>query len=134
MKIEIDGNKLLNFEPPYRLLVIHTLLILAFMLTLSQKWFLTNIPFDCFYVPFFVVSGPIVYLIAHMIQHFSEMFFTPDQVMIAWNSVPGTVCLVLGGLQWWIIESLYVNWRKVKVCNRGVTDSKRPFRNKNIAL
>jgi hypothetical protein len=110
-------NKFLNFESPYRLLIIHTLLILVFMILLSDRWFLTDIPYDCFYVPFFIISGPIVYLIAHLIQHFSETFFTTDQVMISWNIVPGTVCLVLGGLQWWLIESLFVNRRKGKILN-----------------
>ena len=110
-------NKLFYFEPPYRLLIIHTVLILVFMITLSQKWFLTSIPYDCFYVPFLIASGPVVYIFAHLIQHFSETFFTPDQVMIAWNIIPGIVCLVLGGLQWWLIESLFVNRRKGKIFN-----------------
>lgn len=110
-------KKIFYLEPPYRLLVIHTLLILIFMIAMSQKRFLTDIPYDCFYGPFFFVSGPVVYLIAHQIQHFSERFFTPDQVMIAWNIVPGTVCILLGGLQWWFIEWLFVNWRKAKFFN-----------------
>jgi hypothetical protein len=58
------------------------------------------------------VSGPIVYLIAHTGQHSSEMFFTSDRAMIAWNIVPGAICLALGGLQWRIIESLFVNKRR----------------------
>ena len=114
MKIAVSIKRFIYFKSPYKLLIIHTILILVFMITLSQKWFLTSIPFDCFYVPFFIVSGPIVYMIAHQIQHSTEIFFTPDQIMIAWNVVPGTVCLALGGLQWWIIESLFVNLRKKK--------------------
>jgi len=94
-----------GFVPPFRLVIIHTVLILVFMFTLSQRWFLTNIPYDCFYLPFFIVSGPLVYFIAHFAQHASEVFFSPDQVIIAWDLVPGTVCLVLGGLQWWGVES-----------------------------
>lgn len=119
MKTTIEVNKLFCFEPPNRLLIIHTLLLLVFMITLSQKWFLTNVPYECFYVPFFVVSGPVVYLLAHTMQHLSEMFFTSDQKTIIWTIVPGTVCLVFGGLQWWIIESLFVNRRKTKSLSCG---------------
>src|SRR4030095_393457 len=95
----------LRFVSPYPLLIIHTALILLFMFTLSQRWFLTDVPYDCFYLPFFLVSGPLVYFIAHFAQHASEVLVGPDQVMSAWNVVPGIVCLVLGGLQWFGIES-----------------------------
>src|SRR5882724_8727538 len=97
-------RKRLGFVRPYRLPIIHTALILLFIFTLSQKWFLTNTPYDCFYFPFFIASGPIVYIVAHFAQHVSEGFFTPDQLMISWNLAPATVCLILGGVQWWIIE------------------------------
>jgi hypothetical protein len=108
----IEMKRQFGVVPPYRLLIIHTALILAFMFTLSQRLFLTDIPYDCFYLPFFIVSGPIVYFIAHTVQHASEVFFTPDQVMLAWNVVPGTVCLIMGGLQWWAVESFFVGMRK----------------------
>ncbi|MEX2214144.1 MAG: hypothetical protein WD768_08455 [Phycisphaeraceae bacterium] len=93
---------------PYRLLTIHTALILFFMFTLSQRWFLEETPYDCFYLPFILTSGPVVYFIAHDVQHFSERFFTPEQVMISWNLVPGMVCLILGGLQWYLIERFFM--------------------------
>jgi hypothetical protein len=111
-------NKRIGFVPPYRLLIIHTALILLFMFSLSQRWLLTNIPYDCFYFPLFIVSGPVVYFIAHLVQHALESFFTPDQVMIAWNVVPGTVCLILGGVQWWAVELFFMGVRK----RRGIYD------------
>ncbi|SRR6266540_2800788 len=88
---------------PETLVILHSSLILASMFALSQKWFLTPLPYDCVYVPFLIVSGPIVYSIAHYLQHVSEAFMSPDHVMIAWNLVPGTVCLILGGIQWYLI-------------------------------
>ncbi len=104
-------RKRFGFVAPYRLLVIHTALILLFMFTLSQRWYLTDIPYDCFYLPFFVASGPGVYLVAHFAQHAFEVLCGPDQVMMAWNLVPGTVCIILGGLQWLGIESLFLGIR-----------------------
>ncbi len=107
-------NNKLWFVPPYRLLIIHTFLIPLFMFALSQKWFLTDIPFDCFYGPFFIISGPSVYFIAHYIQHVAEKFFAPEQIIVPWNIIPGGVCLLLGGLQWWFIELLWLKRRKSK--------------------
>lgn len=69
-------------------------------------------PYDCFYLPFFIVSGPLVYVVAHFAQHASEIFFTQGQVMLAWNLVPGAICLVLGGFQWWFIELLWMGFRE----------------------
>ena len=46
---------------PAKLVILHSALIVLFMLTLWNRWFLTDIPFDCFYAPFFFTSGPVVY-------------------------------------------------------------------------
>jgi hypothetical protein len=105
-------NRSFGFVPPYRLLIIHTVLILFFMFALAQRWFLKDIPFDCFYTPFLITSGPIVYFIAHYAQHFSERFFAHNNILFAWNLVPGIVCLILGGLQWLAIESFIMHIRK----------------------
>ena len=108
-------RKTFSFAPPYRFLIIHTVLILLFIFTLSQRWFLTDYgPYDCFYLPFFIVSGLVVYFVAHFAQHASEVLFTSNQVMLAWNLVPGTICLVLGGFQWWAVESFLTGLRKRK--------------------
>ena len=97
---------------PWRLVIIHSALILLFMFTLWKRWFLTDIPFDCFYVPFFLVSGPLVYYVAHYIQHLSEPFFPADtSLMLPWNLVPELVCFVLGGVQWWFVGRLWLWWR-----------------------
>ena len=97
---------------PLKLVVVHSALILFFMFTLSQRWLLTDIPFDCFYVPFLLVSGPLVYFVAHYAQHYSEHFFSPDaSVFLPWGVVPGLICLVLGGLQWWCIGRLWLSLR-----------------------
>ena len=107
---------------PLRLVAIHTVAVLVFMFTLYKKWFLTDSPFDCFYVPFCVVSGPVVYFIAHYAQHASERLLSPEQVMISWDLVPGTVCLILGGLQWWFIGRVWL-WGRQKVANKPRHDS-----------
>ena len=39
-----------------------------------------------------------------MVQHASEKIFTPGQVMLAWNVVPGIFCLLFDGLQWMLVE------------------------------
>lgn len=69
-------------------------------------------PFDCVYIPFLMSSGPVVYYLAHMAQHQADRIFTVDQVMISWNLVPGCVCLLLGGIQWVLIESCWLRHRK----------------------
>jgi hypothetical protein len=97
---------------PWRLVILHTVLMPFFMFTLWKRWFVTDIPFDCFYVPFFVTSGPLVYFVAHYFQHFSERFFSADaSVMLPWNLVPGLICLILGGIQWWLVGRLWIWWR-----------------------
>ena len=53
----------------WSLVVLHGALIVLFMFTLWNGWFVTGVPFDCFYVPFFLVSGSLVYSIAHYVQH-----------------------------------------------------------------
>lgn len=103
---------------PYRLPLVHTIAILFFMFTLSQRWFLTAVPYDCIYVPFLIVSGPLVYFFAHVLQHQSESLFRPDQVMIAWNLVPGTFCLVFGGVQWWLIERYFTSRSSARVATK----------------
>ena len=97
---------------PVRLVTIHTVLVIFFMFTLYKRWFLTDIPYDCFYVPFLAVSGPVVYFIAHFLQHFSERFLSPEAVMISWNLVPGSVCLLLGGFQWWFIGRVWLRFKE----------------------
>src|SRR5258707_537097 len=97
---------------PWTLVLLHSAFIVLFMFTLCNRWFLTHIPFDCFYAPFFLTSGPLVYSIAHYIQHWSEHFFSADaSVFLRWGVVPGIVCLILGGIQWWCIGRLWLWFR-----------------------
>jgi hypothetical protein len=75
------------------------------MFAWSQRWFLSPTPFDCAYAPLFLVSGPVVHTIAHATQHWADRVLFPSAPLwIRWNIVPGTICLVLGGLQWWLLE------------------------------
>ena len=94
------------FQAPYRLAIIHTILILLFMFTYSQRLFLPDPQMECIYEPYGWVSGPLVYdFMAHPIQHLAEDHLPPGTgVVVAWGIVPGIVCLVFGGLQWWGIE------------------------------
>ena len=97
---------------PVKLVILHSALIVLFMFTLWNRWFLTDITFDCFYAPFFFTSGPVVYFIAHYLQHWSERLFSPDtSVFLPWGVVPGLVCLILGGVQWWFIGRLWLWFR-----------------------
>ena len=92
------------------------------MFTWERGWFLTDIPYDCFYRPFFLVSGPVVYFFAHSLQHYSEQFFTPEQVSISWNAVPGVTCLILGGLQWWLMGRAWIWFRQRTRAEHDVPD------------
>ena len=110
-----------------RLVIIHTALILAFMLALDRGWTdFAPIPYDCFYPPYFFISGPIVYGVAHYAQHRVDPFISVDDIgaiRLVWNRIPGTVCLILGGIQWWLIELAYVNLRRqtmVRTVNSGL--------------
>jgi hypothetical protein len=94
-------------KPPFVLVTLHTLLVLCFMLSFSRRWFAPP-PFDCVYTPYFWLSGPLVHTVAHVVEHLLEGLFTPGQVMVAWSVVPGTVCLLLGGVQYWLLESWVV--------------------------
>ena len=102
------------FRPPFRLVIVHTILILFFAFSLGQRWFITSAPHDCFYVPFMFCSGPLAYAIAHSVQHWSERFLSPDQVMISWIVVPAVVCMIFGGLQWLSIEAAWTLWHRTK--------------------
>jgi len=66
---------------PWKLITIHSMLILLFMFTLSRRWF----------------------------SHWSEAFFPAGtSVMVPWNLIPGCVCLLLGGVQWYWIARLWM--------------------------
>ena len=114
----------LKINPPYRFLTIHTVLILLCMISFYNRLFLTDIPFDCFYVPFFLVSGPFIYIIAHFAQHLSEPYFNVKQIDICWNIIPGTICFILGGIQWLGIEILYLSAKNKK---RNKTETEQIF-------
>jgi hypothetical protein len=48
------------FRAPYRLLIGHTALILAFMIALYWNWTdFTPQAYDCVYLPYFLISGPL---------------------------------------------------------------------------
>jgi hypothetical protein len=104
------------FRAPFRLLVIHTVLILASMLALFWDWTdFTPQPFDCVYLPFLLFSGPIVYGVGHVAMHGVDPFIAvgdTEAIRMAWNLIPGFVCLILGGIQWWLIESAYIFLRR----------------------
>jgi hypothetical protein len=112
------------FRAPYRLLVVHTLLIVAFMLTLYLDWTdFTAQPYDCVYLPYFFISGPIVHGVGHVAMHRVDPFISVDdtaRIRIAWNLIPGTVCLILGGFQWWLIELAYI-WLRRRFSAETVT-------------
>ena len=99
------------FRAPFRLLIIHSVLILAAMFALLGRWTdFGPLPFDCVYPPYIFLSGPIVHAAAHSVQHAFDSFIATDDVnsiRLAWNLIPGSVCLILGGVQWWLIESGY---------------------------
>jgi hypothetical protein len=104
------------FRAPYRLPIIHTVLILASMLALLAGWTdFSPFPFDCVYPPYFFLSGPIVHAASHVAQHSFDRCLSPGDVhsiRLAWNLIPGSVCLVLGGVQWWLIEVVYLRIRR----------------------
>ena len=87
-----------------------------FMLALHLDWTdFTPQPYDCVYLPYLVLSGPIVYGVGHVAMHRVDPFTSVDDtatIRIAWNLIPGSVCLILGGLQWWLIESIYSQLRR----------------------
>lgn len=73
------------------------------------------IPFDCVYPPYLFISGPIVHVAAHAVQHAFDPRLAPDDVAslrLAWNLIPGSVCLILGGFQWWLVEVVYLRIRR----------------------
>jgi hypothetical protein len=101
---------------PKYFVLIHTALILLSMIALYNRFFLSSGPYSCFYIPFCLVSGPVVYIIAHYLQHYSAMCFPYNSGIICWNLVPGCVCLILGGLQWWLIgKLLHWSYNKLKL-------------------
>ena len=94
---------------PSNLVILHSSLIVLFMFALRNRWFVTDIPFESFYAPFFFTSGPVVYFVAHFLQLRSEQFFPAHaSVFLLWDVIPGVVCLILGGIQWWCIGRLWL--------------------------
>ena len=86
------------------------------MLALYWDWTdFTPQPYDCVYLPYLLLSGPAVYGVGHVAMHRVDSFVSVDDVVairVAWNLIPGSVCLILGGLQWWLIESVYIRIRR----------------------
>jgi hypothetical protein len=120
------------FRGPHRLLIIHTVLISIFMLALYLDWTdFTPQPYDCIYLPYLLLSGPIVYGMGHFAMHLVDPFIAVHDIAtirIAWNLIPGAVCLILGGIQWWLIESAYIRLRRkfdtprqTPPCDHGLT-------------
>jgi hypothetical protein len=109
------------FRSPYRLPIIHTVLILVFMLALYVDWTdFTPQPYDCVYLPYLLLSGPIVYGVGHIAMHRVDSLIPVDDtatIRIAWNVIPGSVCLILGGVQWWLIESIYSRLQRGGMAN-----------------
>ena len=104
------------------LVTVHTVLVLGFMLISSRRLF-ASIPFDCVYEPYFWLSGPIVHTVAHAVQHLVEGWFLPEHLMLAWNVVPGLVCLILGGIQYWLLESWFIRRRRRALASDGMADA-----------
>ncbi len=104
------------FRAPFRLLLIHTALIMVSMLALYWGWTdFTPQPYDCVYLPYLCFSGPIVYGVGHFAMHRVDRFIAvgdTEAIRIAWNLIPGLTCLVLGGIQWWLIECAYIRLRR----------------------
>ncbi len=102
----------MSLSLPWKLVVLHSALIALFMFTLWKRWFITDIPFNSFYAPFFFTSGPLVYFVAHFLQLWSGHLFPADaSVFLPWDVIPGVVCLILGGIQWWGIGRLWLWFR-----------------------
>jgi hypothetical protein len=106
------------------------------MLALYWSWTdFTPQPYDCVYIPYLFISGPVVYGIGHVAMHRVDPLIAVDDtesVRLAWNLIPGSVCLVLGGIQWWLIEVAYI-WvsRKLSAdtvppCPPTATDTRPP--------
>lgn len=112
------------FRAPYRLLIVHTTLILVFMLALYWDWTdFTPQPYDCVYLPYLFLSGPIVYGVGHIAMHRVDPFIAVGDtttIRIVWNLIPGSVCLILGGIQWWLIEVVTI-WLRRKLSASSVT-------------
>ena len=106
---------------PWTLVLVHTGLIVLFML-MWRRWPRNDIV-EFFYMPFFVISGPVVYLIAHAIQDWSIGLF-PSGSLAVWplDVVPGVACLILGAIQWWWIGRFLV-WLRERWLQRGVADT-----------
>lgn len=109
---ELSVVRSMRLSLPWKLIVLHSALIVLFMFTLWKRWFITDIPFDSFYAPFFFTSGPLVYFVAHFLQLWSEHLLPADaSVFLPWDVIPGVVCLILGGIQWWCIGRLWLWFR-----------------------
>jgi hypothetical protein len=114
------------FRSPYRLPIVHTAFILVFMLALYVDWTdFTPQPYDCVYLPYLILSGPIVNGVGHVAMHRMDAFISDDDIAtirIVWNLIPGSVCLILGGLQWWFIEWIYSRLRRGSTAKAGNPD------------
>ena len=68
------------FRAPYRLPIVHTVLILTFMLALYAGWTdFTPQPYDSVYLPYLIISGPIVYWVGHVAMHRVDPLISVDE-------------------------------------------------------
>jgi len=88
---------------PFRLAVLHKGAIQMLTAILCAGMVNTAIPFNGIFYPYLYVSGPLVYGIARYLQSYSTRLLSLQELMTFWNFIPGAICLLLGGLQWWLI-------------------------------
>lgn len=96
------------FREPYRLAAIHTVLIVFFMFAYWRDWFPPDPQVECTYGPYFWTTGPLVYgFLVHYLQHQLESVLPVEwSIYVLWGVIPGILCIVFGGLKWWLIELL----------------------------
>jgi len=100
---------LMTLSLPWKLVVLHSALIVLFMFTLWNRWFLTDIPFDSFYAPFFFTSGPLVYFIAQLSPALVGAVLSQSRLRVpAVGHCSWSRLLDSRRMQWWCIGRLWL--------------------------
>jgi hypothetical protein len=97
-----------RLSPPGKLVVVHTLIILAAMALYPTEIFIPAPPFDDIYSIYFLVPGLHIMLIGMQVSHLLFPWLLTLMSHYAASIlcivfIPGVVGIILGGVQWYFI-------------------------------
>lgn len=102
---------------PVKLVVIHTLIIVAAMALYPTGIFISQPPFDDVYIIYVIAPGIHIYMLglalsAYLFPLFSTVMSRYAASVLCIVFIPGLTGIIVGGLQWYFIGKLILLFRR----------------------